>query len=60
MVFTFNIYKKKLVNRINNFGIIKKLDIYMQLMNKFLILWKDDGFIYIPSKKQMKIPLKEG
>ena len=51
MVFTFNIYKKKLVNRINNFGIIKKLDIYMQLMNKFLILWKDDGFIYIPSKK---------
>lgn len=38
MVFTLNVYEKKLVNRINAYGTIKKLDIYIQQVNEFLII----------------------
>lgn len=50
-VFTFNVYEKKLINGVSAYDIIEKLDIYMQLVNKFPTLWKDDGFIHISSQE---------
>lgn len=38
IVFTLNAFKKKLVYRVNAYSITKKLDIYIQQVNEFLIL----------------------
>lgn len=59
-VSTLAAYKKKLANRVSAYGTIEELDIYIQLVNKFPTLWKDDGFIHVIPKEWMRIPLKEG